>query len=85
MSNNASVKLYVGNLSVLADESQLKKTFSPWDSIVDTKIVVSDNSRSRRCYAIIEMTSDKEADSVIEKLNGKVLLGRVLKIRKLNA
>ena len=85
MNHRDSSRLYVGNLSVLIDEATLKNILTVYGTVNKSKVIMSDNSRSRRCYAVIEMSTYKEADEVVEKLNGHVFNGRALSIRKLKA
>lgn len=83
MNNRVSKLLYVGNLSVLTEIQALTDIFIDTGNIVKADIVMNDNSKSRRCFAIIEMSSYQEADSAVEKLNGTVVQGRAIKIRKM--
>lgn len=85
MVHRGSNRLYVGNLSVLIDEVTLKNILTVYGTVNKAKVVLSDNSRSRRCYAVIEMSTFQEADEVFEKLNGHVLNARALTIRKLKS
>lgn len=82
MNNKTDNRIYVGNLSVLVDEMELTTTLNVYGTVLSTDIKFSENSRSRRCYAVVEMATREDANAVIEKLNGNVFGGRVLKIRK---
>lgn len=83
MNNRISKLLYVGNLSVLTNINALTDIFLDTGSVVKADIVMNDNSKSRRCFAIIEMSSYQEADTAVQKLNGTVIQGRSIKIRKM--
>lgn len=85
MNHRGSNRLYVGNLSVLIDEATLKNILTVYGTVSKATVVLSDNSRSRRCYAIVEMSTFQEADEVFEKLNGHVFNARSLTIRKLKS
>jgi RNA recognition motif-containing protein len=85
MNHKGSNRLYVGNLSVLIDEVTLKNILTVYGTVSKATVVLSDNSRSRRCYAVVEMSTYQEADDVFEKLNGHVFHARPLSIRKLKS
>lgn len=85
MNHRGSNRLYVGNLSVLIDEVTLKNILTVYGTVSKTTVVLSDNSRSRRCYAVVEMSTSQEADDIFEKLNGHIFHARALSIRKLKS
>lgn len=85
MNYKGSNRLYVGNLSVLIDEATLKNILTVYGTVSKATVVVSDNSRSRRCYAVVEMSTFQEADDIFEKLNGHIFHARALSIRKLKS
>lgn len=73
-------KLYVGNLSFEATESNLRDTFSPFGDVQSVHIV-SDRETSRpRGFAFVEMASDGEAQAAIDGLNGTDYQGRSLTV-----
>ncbi len=77
-----SSKLYVGNLPFTVDESALRDLFSEAGA-VDTVNIIMDayNGRSKG-FGFVEMGTDSEADSAIEKFNGLELEGRTLRVDK---
>jgi RNA recognition motif-containing protein len=83
MNHRVSNRLYVGNLSVLIDEVTLKNILTVYGTVSKATVVLSDNCRSRRCYAVVEMSTYQEADTIVEKLNGHIFNGRSLSVRKL--
>jgi small subunit ribosomal protein S18 len=73
-------KLFVSNLDFEVTAEQLKELFN--DIGAPTSIVVATDRETKRSkgFAFIEMNSDELADQAIEKLSGKVLNGRPIKV-----
>lgn len=77
-----SRKLYVGNLPFTTDETQLTELFSQAGT-VDTVNVVRDRETGRaRGFAFIEMGTDEDAQTAINKLNSYELGGRALTVNE---
>lgn len=77
-----SRKLYVGNLPFTTDETQLTELFSQAGT-VDTVNVVRDRETGRaRGFAFVEMGTDEDAQTAINKLNSYELGGRALTVNE---
>lgn len=76
-------KIYIGNLSCTLSEESLTRVFTVYGTVEKINIVPNKNIRSKRCFAIIEMSSEKEAKLSIEKLNGYDLSGRAINVRRI--
>lgn len=77
-----SRKLYVGNLPFTTDETQLQDLFAQAGT-VDTVNVVRDRETGRaRGFAFVEMGTDEEAQTAINKLNSYELGGRALTVNE---
>jgi RNA recognition motif-containing protein len=77
-----SRKLYVGNLPFTTDETQLTELFAQAGT-VDTVNVVRDRETGRaRGFAFVEMGTDEEAQTAINKLNSFELGGRALTVNE---
>lgn len=63
-------KLYVGNLSFNMDEQALTNLFSQYGHVESAKIITDRESGRSKGFAFVEMGSDAEANTAIEKLNG---------------
>ena len=73
-------KLYVGNLSFNVDSNQLTDAFAEFGT-VDSANVITDRETGRsKGFAFVEMSTDGEAQTVIQKLNGMELSGRAMNI-----
>jgi RNA recognition motif-containing protein len=82
MKDHARHLLYIGNLSVITDKALLTNHLKDIADVLNLDIVLNDNSRSRRCFAIAEVATPAEVDRVIQKLNGTVFQGRAIRVRR---
>ena len=75
-------KLFVGNLSFNTDERRLEELFATVGP-VDTVNIVRDQMTGRaRGFAFVEMQTDADAQSAIQKLNDTELDGRKLAVNE---
>ena len=75
-------KLFVGNLSFNTDERRLEELFQTVGA-VDTVNIVRDQMTGRaRGFAFVEMQSEEDAQSAIQKLNDTELDGRKLAVNE---
>jgi cold-inducible RNA-binding protein len=75
-------KLFVGNLSFNTDERRLEELFQSVGP-VDTVNIVRDQMTGRaRGFAFVEMQTDADAQSAIQKLNDTELDGRKLAVNE---
>ncbi len=75
----ATPRIYVGNLSPEASETDIKTAFSGFGDIKEVR-VIKDRAGKSKGYAFIEMLEMPDAKNAIESLNGKDLGGRILKV-----
>ena len=74
------MKLYVGNLSYSAGETELRDLFSAYGA-VDSVAVITDRDTGRsKGFGFVEFTNDAEAQAAIAGLNGKEISGRALTV-----
>lgn len=76
---NETPRIYVGNLSPEASETDIKTAFSGFGDIKEVRVIKDRAGRSKG-YAFIEMLEMADAENAIESLNGKDLGGRTLKV-----
>lgn len=75
-------KLYVGGLPYEATEDQLRDMFSQAGTVESVAIISDRMSGRSKGFGFVEMSTDEEAQSAIEKLNGKELGGRTLVVNE---
>ena len=73
-------KLYVGNLPYSADESGLKEYFASAGTVESVKIINDRETGRSKGFGFVEMSTEEEAQEVINTFNGQELDGRSLKI-----
>jgi cold-inducible RNA-binding protein len=75
-------KLYVGNLTFAATESDLREMFAPYGAVESVSLVTDRDTGRSRGFGFVEMTNDTEAATAITGLNGKDSGGRPLTVNE---
>ena len=75
-------KLYVGNLPYSATDSTLNQLFSQAGAVTSAQVIMDRDSGRSKGFGFVEMTSEADASSAIEKFNGKDLDGRALTVNE---
>ncbi|UOF00580.1 RNA recognition motif domain-containing protein [Bdellovibrio reynosensis] len=73
-------KLYVGNLSYNISDEHLADLFAQYGQVESARIVMDRDSGRSKGFAFVEMSSDSEAQTAMEKLNGSEQSGRALNV-----
>ena len=73
-------KVYIGNLSFSADDQALTDLFAQFGNVESARIVTDRDSGRSKGFAFVEMSTDAEATTAIEKLNGTDFSGRTLNV-----
>ena len=73
-------KIYVGNISFNMDEQSLTGLFSAYGTVESARIITDRDTGRSKGFAFVEMSSDNEAATAIEKLNGTDQLGRSMNV-----
>lgn len=73
-------KLYVGNLSYNTTDESLIEMFSQCGQVESVRIVSDRDTGRSKGFAFIEMSSDSEAQTAIEKMNGIAHDGRAMNV-----
>jgi RNA recognition motif-containing protein len=75
-----SKKIYVGNLSFNMDDQTLGDLFAAYGTVESAKIITDRETGRSKGFAFVEMATDSEAATAIEKLNGTAQLGRNMNV-----
>ena len=75
-------KLYVGNLPFSATEQVLSETFAECGTVQSAKIITDRDSGRSKGFGFVEMSTDAEAQSAIEKYNGADWEGRPMTVNE---
>ena len=76
------MKIYVGNLSRVVTESDLRQAFEAFGQVMSALILKDKFSGEPRGFGFVEMPSASEAESAIAGLNGTELGGQTLKVNE---
>jgi RNA recognition motif-containing protein len=73
-------RLYVGNLSYDTTELGLRELFGQAGTVSDAKIVTDRETGRPRGFGFVEMSTDQEARTATEQLNGRDVDGRAITV-----
>lgn len=73
-------RLYIGNLSYDATESDLFELFNGVGSVRNAEVVVNNRTQRSKGFAFVTMATLEEARRAVEELNGKDFMGRPLQL-----
>ncbi|XP_040381838.1 glycine-rich RNA-binding protein 4, mitochondrial-like isoform X2 [Oryza brachyantha] len=73
-------KLFVAGLSWAADERSLTDAFSSFGAVTEVRIMYDKNSGRSRGFGFVHFSNDYEAKCAKDAMDGKVMLGRPLRI-----
>jgi RNA recognition motif-containing protein len=76
------MKLYVGNLSFEASESDLRDLFAQAGQVESAKIITDMYTSRSRGFGFVEMTNREEGQKAIDQFNGKELKGRPIVVNE---
>jgi len=75
-------KLYVGNLPFSTTEETLTNTFSECGTVESAKVITDRDTGRSKGFGFVEMSSDEEAQSAIEKYDGQDFDGRNIRVNE---
>jgi RNA recognition motif-containing protein len=73
-------RLYVGNLSYDATESDLFELFNGVGKVRNAEVVVNSRTQRSKGFAFITMADVEEAKRAVAELHGKEFMGRPLQL-----
>jgi len=77
-----ATKLFVGGLSWDTKEDSLKNLFSQAGDVVSATVITDKFSGRSKGFGFVEMSSEKEAQEAVKKLNGQSLDGRNITVNE---
>ena len=75
-------KLYVGNLPNSATEQSLREAFAASGTVDSVSLITDRDTGQSKGFAFVEMSSDSEAQTATQAMNGKMLDGRQIKVNE---
>jgi len=76
------MNIYVGNLSDVTTESQLRTAFEEYGEVTKVNIPMEKVDGKPRGFGFVDMSSKEHSLAAIAGLNGKDLGGRTLKVNE---
>ena len=75
-------KLYVGNLSFSVTEESLNSKFGECGAVDSAKLIIDRDSGRSKGFGFVEMSSDDDAQSAIDKFDGQDFEGRAMRVNE---
>lgn len=72
--------MYVSNLGFHIAEEDLRKLFEQFGQVASAKVITDRETGRSRGFGFVEMGSDAEAKTAMEKLNNKEIEGRQISV-----
>ena len=74
--------IFVGNLSATTSEQAVRDAFEPFGKVLTVHIVRDRDSDATRGFAFVEMDTEAEAKEAVDKLDGKLIDGNVVRVNE---
>lgn len=75
-------RLFIGNLSYQLSTEELRTEFGKFGTVNDAKVMTDRETGRSRGFGFVTMSSDAEAASAIQGLNGIMLAGRAINVNE---
>jgi cold-inducible RNA-binding protein len=75
-------RLYVGNLSYSTTNAALSELFGEIGEVTSVNLITDRMTGQSRGFAFVEMADDSAAAEAVNKLNGREIDGRALKVEE---
>ena len=75
-------KLYVGGLPYSMGNDELEEAFKQFGKVVSAAVIMDRDSGRSKGFGFVEMSSDDEAKSAIDGLDGQDLGGRRVRVNE---
>jgi RNA recognition motif-containing protein len=79
---NGMTKIFVGNLSYAATETELRQAFERYGRVRAVRILTDRASGRSRGFAFVDMANLDDADEAITRLNGTMISGRQVSVNE---
>jgi RNA recognition motif-containing protein len=75
-----ATNLYVGNLSYQTTDQDLAQLFGQYGQVVSARVIMDRETNRPRGFGFVEMSTEQEAQTAVEKLDQADLQGRPLRV-----
>ena len=73
-------RLYVGNLPVNATEDVIRDAFADHGTVQSVSVITDRETGRPRGFAFVEMSTDQEAQTAVDEMDGRDFGGRSLRV-----
>ena len=78
-------RLYVGNLAWTVTDQDLRDAFAEAGPVDSCQVIMDRATNRSRGFGFVEMATDEAADTAIQKLNGREIKGRPIRVNEAQA
>lgn len=75
-------KLFIGSLDYSTTDQQLEEHFSTIGKVLSAKVIVDRATGMGKGFGFVEMSTETEAKTAMDKLNGSQLNGRTIAVKE---
>jgi RNA recognition motif-containing protein len=75
-------KIYVGNMNFNVDNATLEEMFAEFGQVESAQVITDRVTGRSKGFGFVEMSSDDDAQTAIDALNGKEQDGRTLTVNE---
>jgi len=75
-------KLFVGSLAYSVTDQQLEEHFSQIGKVLSAKVIVDRYTGQGKGFGFVEMGTEEEAKTAMDKLNGTEIAGRAIIVKE---
>jgi RNA recognition motif-containing protein len=76
------MKIYVGNLSSDVTDEAIREAFESFGQVTSAKVIKNKYTGQSRGFGFVEMVEQTQAQTAINSLNGKELLGKQISVNE---
>ncbi len=73
-------RLYVGNLPFTATEDDIRDAFADHGTVQSVSVITDRETGRPRGFAFVEMSTDQEAQTAVDEMDGRDFGGRSLRV-----
>src|SRR5271154_6233563 len=78
-------RLYVGNLAWTVTDQDLQDAFAEAGKVNSSQVIMDRATNRSRGFGFVEMATEEGADAAVERLNGREIKGRPIKVNEAQA
>jgi RNA recognition motif-containing protein len=79
------MNIYIGNLSYDATDETIKQAFESFGEVASARVIKDKYTGQSRGFGFVEMSAQSQAQTAIQSLNGKELLGKQMSVNEARA